>query len=184
MPFLHTTTSLKGVLVITPKTFTDSRGLFFESFKKSDYIEMGIEKDFVQENQSFSYKNVIRGLHFQKGKHAQGKLVRVVQGCVYDVIADVDRNSPTYKQWFGVMLSELNKKLVWIPEGYAHGFSVISENASVVYKCTQEYHPDAESGIRYNDKNLNINWFVENPIVSKKDLELPSLNQLTLQEGF
>jgi dTDP-4-dehydrorhamnose 3,5-epimerase len=184
MPFSHTTTSLEGVLVITPITFSDSRGIFFESFKKSDYQAMGIDQEFVQENQSFSHGNVIRGLHFQKGEHAQGKLVQVVQGCIYDVAVDFNSKSPTYKQWFGIMLSDLNKKLLWIPAGYAHGFSVISESASVVYKCTKEYNADSEAGIRYNDKTLNINWFIQNPIVSKKDLELPSLNELALRERF
>lgn len=184
MPFEVLETFLDNVKIITPNVFPDNRGVFFESFKESDYCSMGITEHFVQENHSISNKHVIRGLHFQKEPYAQGKLVQVAQGCIYDVVVDFNPSSETYKRWFGIMLSELNKKLLWIPPGYAHGFSVVSESAHVIYKCTKEYNPDAEDGIIYNDKELNINWFIQNPIVSQKDLLLPSLKSVNKLEDF
>jgi dTDP-4-dehydrorhamnose 3,5-epimerase len=165
--------SISGVFEITPRVFKDSRGYFFESYNSKLFKENGIEEDFIQDNQSFSSKGVIRGLHFQRDPFAQGKLVRVIKGAVLDVVVDIRPNSPTYGQWESFLLTEENQKMVYLPPGFAHGFSTL-ESAIFAYKCTNSYSKVSEGGIIYNDSQLNIDWQVDNPIVSEKDLELPS----------
>lgn len=171
-------TPLQDLILINPNVFDDSRGYFFEAYNQAKFHEKGIEYNFVQDNQSFSTKGVVRGLHLQMKPHAQAKLVRVLQGEILDVAVDLRKNSPTYGQHFSVVLSAENKKQLMVPPGFAHGFSVLSEAASVLYKVDQLYHKESERGIRYDDPTLNIDWQL-NPsevIVSKKDLILPGFD--------
>tara|TARA_Y100001935_G_C17310006_1_gene515165 strand:- start:3329 stop:3862 length:534 start_codon:yes stop_codon:yes gene_type:complete len=161
-------TKLNGLLIITPEIFEDGRGFFLESFNADRYKKAGINLDFVQDNHSRSCKGVLRGLHFQKTK-PQGKLVRVVRGEVYDVAVDIRSGSPTYGQWEAIIISEENKKQVWIPPGFAHGFLVLSETADFEYKCTDYYDPSDEGSLLWNDPHLNIPWPLKNPKLSEKD---------------
>ncbi len=161
--------SIEGPLVIQPKVFFDERGYFFESFSQAKFQEVGIHQAFVQDNQSLSQKGAVRGLHFQAPPHAQGKLVRVIQGAVYDVIVDIRANSPTYGQHYGIELSETNFTMFWIPVGFAHGFSTLENHTIFQYKCTDLYNKASEGGILWNDPDLGIDWKVENPILSEKD---------------
>ena len=171
-------TSLQGCLIIEPKVFGDKRGFFLETFHTSRYAELaGISLSFVQDNYSRSSKKVLRGLHFQKTK-LQGKLVSVVRGEVYDVAVDIRKGSSTFGQWVGVILSEENKKQLWVPPGFAHGFVVLSEIADFEYKCTDYYDPSDEGSILWNDPDLAIVWPVENPILSDKDLNANKLADL------
>lgn len=173
------TTTIPGVLIITPKVFTDDRGFFLESYNRKDFIETGIDDEFVQDNHSKSTKGVVRGLHFQK-KYPQGKLIRAIQGEVLDVVVDIRKESPTFGKWVSILISEKNRKQVWIPGGLAHGFSVLSETAEFCYKVTDYYHPEDEAGICWNDPQLNINWQVQIPILSEKDKNLPLLSDLEI----
>lgn len=157
MAFTFEKTKLPGVILIQPQVFGDSRGYFMETFKKSDFASAGIDKEFVQDNESLSTKGVLRGLHFQK-EHTQGKLVRVTKGEVFDVAVDVRPGSETYGQWVGEVLSSEKKNMIYIPEGFAHGFLVISDTAEFVYKCTDVYDPTSEGGIPWNDPVLAIDW--------------------------
>jgi dTDP-4-dehydrorhamnose 3,5-epimerase len=170
-------TKLDGVLIIEPKVFSDDRGYFFESYNESRAKEFGIDCDFVQENQSFSGYGTIRGLHFQKGEHAQAKLVRVIQGNVLDVAVDVRKNSSTFGQYVAVELSGENHRQLFIPRGFAHGFSVLSDTAIFSYKCDNFYHKESEGGIRYDDPELKIDWQIpaDKVILSEKDLALEGL---------
>ncbi|TBN00190.1 dTDP-4-dehydrorhamnose 3,5-epimerase [Hyunsoonleella flava] len=173
-------TELKDCFIIKPKIFQDQRGYFFESFNKELFkLTIGKEINFVQDNESFSSKGVLRGLHFQKGEFAQAKLVRVVKGKVLDVAVDIRENSPTFGMHISEELSEDNKKQLFIPRGFAHGFIVLSENAVFSYKCDNYYNKDSESGIIYNDKDLNIDWKLDHKdfIISEKDLQLQSLEK-------
>ncbi len=177
MNFKVETSQLEGLKIITPKVFNDSRGFFYESYKSSTFKEMGLVDDFIQANQSFSYKDVIRGLHFQVGKSAQAKLVRCLRGEIHDVAVDLRKNSPTFGKSFGINLSHENRVMFYIPIGFAHGFSVLSDEADVLYNVSGgEYDPEAESGIRFDDPTLAISWKVNYPIVSNKDLDLPFFN--------
>jgi dTDP-4-dehydrorhamnose 3,5-epimerase len=173
-------TPIEGLFVIEPKVFEDSRGYFFESYQEEKLKQQGINVKFVQDNQSKSCYGVIRGLHYQLNPHAQTKLVRVLDGEIYDVAVDVRKGSPTYGKWFGIELSSENKKQLYIPQGFAHGFSVLSETAIVMYKCDSLYAPGTEGGIVYNDPTLNIDWKVDpaKAILSPKDLLLPQLNDI------
>ncbi|TCL07354.1 dTDP-4-dehydrorhamnose 3,5-epimerase [Sodalis ligni] len=162
-------TKIGGVKIIEPKVFGDSRGFFLETFEKQRYLSLlGIDLDFVQDNHSRSSKNVLRGLHFQK-TNPQGKLVRVVRGEVFDVVVDIRRDSPTYGQWEGVVLSEENKMQFWIPPGLAHGFVVLTDIADFEYKCTDYYNPQYEGCLLWNDPAVNIHWPVTQPLLSEKD---------------
>lgn len=163
-------TEFKGLLVLKPDVFGDTRGYFFESFNKDKYISAGINFEFVQDNISKSKKGTIRGLHYQAGKKAQGKLCFVILGKVLDVAVDIRFGSPTFGKYFAYELSEDNHTQIWIPPGFAHGFSVLSEEAIFSYKCTDNYSKDDERSIIFNDPELNIDWKTENPIVSEKDL--------------
>ena len=171
------TTNIPGVLIITPKVFTDDRGFFLESYNRMSFKAAGIDEEFVQDNHSKSTKGVVRGLHYQK-KYPQGKLTSVIQGEVLDVILDIRKASPTFGKWESILISEENNKQVWIPGGLAHGYSVLSETAEFCYKVTDYYHPEDEAGIRWNDPQLNIDWQVESPILSEKDKKLPMLSEI------
>ncbi len=166
-------TKLKDVLIITPKVFNDDRGYFLESFRKKIFAERGIDLDFVQDNISRSKKNTVRGLHYQAGNFAQGKLCQVVYGRVLDVAVDIRFGSPTYGKYVATELSEENHEQLWIPPGFAHGFSVLSDTAIFHYKCTNYYDKSSERAIVFNDKELNIDWNITEPLVSPKDLEAP-----------
>ena len=173
-------TDIKGLLVLEPKVFKDSRGYFFESYHKEHLYKAGISYNFIQDNQSRSSRGVIRGLHYQKAPYEQAKLVQVCKGTIFDVAVDIRKDSPTYGLWFGVELSAENCLQLLIPGGFAHGFSVLSDQAIVQYKCDQYYHPESESGIRFDDTDLNIDWKIDpdNAIVSEKDRALPFFKQL------
>jgi len=176
-------TPLEGIFVFEPKIFKDNRGFFYESFNQRIFEEAtGITYPFVQHNQSRSSYGVLRGLHFQRGEFAQAKLVRVVKGKVWDVVIDIRPNSPTFKQHFGIELSEENRKQLYIPKGLAHGFSVLSETADFAYLCDNYYAPQAESGIVYNDPTFEVDWKIpeEDMIVSEKDKALPTFTKLSL----
>ena len=164
-------TSIKDLLIIEPKVFKDERGYFFESFKENIFEEYDIKLNFVQDNISKSKKGTIRGLHYQAGKYAQGKLCQAIVGKVIDVAVDIRFGSPTFGKHFATELSEENHKQLWIPPGFAHGFSVLSDEAIFSYKCTAYYSKEDERSIIYNDPDLNIDWMIENPVVSDKDLK-------------
>lgn len=168
-------TKFEGLKLLKPAIFKDERGLFFESYNAKRFEDAGLDYQWLQDNQSFSYKGVIRGLHFQKSPHAQAKLVRVLSGRILDVVVDLRSSEPTFGQYFSVELTDENKLQLLIPRGFAHGFSVLSETASILYKCDGLYHKDSESGIIYNDPVLKIDWQIsdEESIVSEKDRILP-----------
>ena len=172
-------TGIKDLLVIQPKIFTDKRGYFFESYNKNFFTENNINIDFVQDNESFSSFGVLRGLHYQLEPYAQTKLVRVIKGKVFDVAVDIRKKSLTYGKWFGIELSEENKKQLLIPKGFAHGFVVLSETAIFSYKCDNFYNKESERGIIFNDKILKIDWKIDvkKAIVSEKDILLPAFEK-------
>lgn len=162
---------IKGLYVIEPTVFKDERGYFVETYNQNDFKEAGLDMVFVQDNQSMSVKGVLRGLHFQK-QYPQGKLVRAIRGTVYDVAVDLRADSETYGKWFGVILSAENKKQFYIPEGFAHGFLVLSDEAEFAYKCTDFYHPGDEGGLLWSDPKIGIDWPIEPDmqlIISDKD---------------
>lgn len=162
-------TEIPDLLIIQPKIFEDQRGYFFESYNKKDFFENGITADFVQDNQSLSQKGVLRGLHFQDPPFAQGKLVSVMKGGVLDVALDIRKSSPTYGKYVAIELNEKNKTMFWIPEGFAHGFLTLENDTIFTYKCTNFYNKNSEGCILWNDKDLNINWDIKEPILSEKD---------------
>lgn len=173
-------TEIPDVLIIEPKVFGDDRGFFFESFSQKAFEDaVGRKVNFVQDNHSKSTQGVLRGLHYQLEPHAQGKLVRCVVGEVFDVAVDIRKSSPTFGKWVGVNLSAENKRQLWIPEGFAHGFLVLSEVAEFVYKTTNYYHPESDRGIIWNDDDVNIKWpFINNIKLSDKDLKQKKLQEL------
>lgn len=167
----HIKLSIPEVILIEPILFKDDRGYFYESFNQREFNKItGLEYNFVQDNQSKSIKNVIRGLHYQQDPYAQGKLVRAVSGEIFDVAVDIRIDSPTYGKWVSAVLSSDNNKQLWIPPGFAHGFAVLSDTAEVVYKTTEFYNPSADKCIVWNDPTLAITWLVKNPILSIKDM--------------
>lgn len=176
-------THIKDLVVLAPTIFVDERGYFFEAYNKNKLSDLGIHIDFVQDNQSFSKKGTLRGLHYQNPPFAQTKLVRVLQGAIMDVAVDLRKDSPTFGKYFGIELSAENKKQLLVPQGFAHGFSVLSETAEVSYKCDQYYDRPSEGGIRFDDATLNIDWGMdlEKAIVSEKDLILPSFENCNSQ---
>ncbi|MFL5304771.1 MAG: dTDP-4-dehydrorhamnose 3,5-epimerase [Polyangia bacterium] len=165
---------LAGVLVLEPTVHEDARGFFMETYQAVRYGSLGVAASFVQDNLSRSVRGTVRGLHFQHPQ-PQGKLVQTVRGTVFDVVVDIRRRSPTFQQWFAVELSDENRRQLWIPPGYAHGFCAISDVADVVYKCTTPYVPEANRAILWNDPDLGIAWPVREPILSPKDLAAPRL---------
>jgi dTDP-4-dehydrorhamnose 3,5-epimerase len=168
-------TGLPDLLIIKPKIFEDNRGYFFESYNQSKFRDNGLHYTFVQDNESLSTRGIIRGLHYQLAPYAQAKLIRVIYGKIFDVAVDLRENSSTYGQWYGCELSAENKEQLLVPRGFAHGFSVLSDQAIVFYKCDNFYHPESERGINYRDPSLNIDWKTEpdKAIVSAKDKVLP-----------
>jgi len=183
MSFEFVKQKIEDVILIKPKAYEDNRGFFMESYKKSDFTANGINKDFIQENHSYSNSKVLRGLHYQIKPFSQAKLIKCIKGSIYDIALDIRPNSATFKQYIKVELSEENKQMLYIPEGFAHGFVVMSENAQIIYKTTKEYNPISERGIFWNDKDLNINWEIDfEPILSKKDENLPKFNEINLEE--
>ena len=184
MPFIET--GIPGLLVFEPRVFADSRGHFFESYNKQTFLQQGIHIQFVQDNQSRSTYGVIRGLHFQNPPHAQAKLVRALKGTILDVAVDIRKGSPTYGKSFAIELSDENKKQLLIPAGFAHGFSVLSEIAEVMYKCDNYYNKESEGGIIYNDPSLNIDWQIpaDKAIISDKDMQNAGFSALSSQFNF
>ncbi len=170
-------TSLDGLLVVDPHVFEDPRGSFMETYHKLGYAEAGIDRIFVQDNLSHSVQAALRGLHYQVD-HPQAKLVQVIKGAIFDVAVDIRRGSPTFGQWASVELSDRNRRQIFIPEGFAHGFCVLTETAYVVYKCTEFYAPDDEGGILWSDRKIGIDWPVTDPLVSAKNSQYPCLNDV------
>lgn len=175
-----TKTHIDGLCIIEPTVFGDNRGYFMETYNQKDMAEAGLNMVFVQDNQSMSVKGVLRGLHFQK-EYPQGKLVRVVSGAVFDVAVDLRKDSKTYGEWFGIELTAENKKQFYIPEGFAHGFLVLSDTAEFCYKCTDFYHPGDEGGLLWNDEDIGINWPITSDMtimLSEKDKVQPTFKSL------
>lgn len=171
-------TSLPGAMIIEPQVFGDARGYFYESYNEAKYREAGIDRRFVQSNVSRSARGVLRGLHYQ-WPNPQGKLVSVLDGEVYDVAVDIRRGSPHFGKWTGVMLTADNKRHFWIPEGFAHGFCVVSEHATFSYQCTALYDAKADAGISWNDPDIGINWPLDAPLLSEKDGKAPRLKDVS-----
>ena len=175
MVFSFLDLKIPDVKLVIAKHHVDERGYFFESYKESEFFNNGINVKFLQDNFSHSVKGVLRGLHYQKNPKAQSKLVTALKGEIFDVAVDIRKNSPTFGQWVGEILSEKNHKLLYIPEGFAHGFCVLSEEADVLYKVNNEYSPENERGIVWNDPQINIIWPIKEPILHEKDHTLPKL---------
>ena len=174
MPFEFEKLKIKDVVLVKPKVFADNRGFFLESYKKSDFINAGIDVDFNQDNHSKSTKGVLRGLHYQLPPHCQAKLVRCVKGKIFDVAVDIRQGSETFGQWVGEILSEENKHMLYIPVGFAHGFVVLSDEAELIYKASDEFSPECDRGIRWDDPTINVQWGVDfEPIISEKDNNQP-----------
>ena len=180
MPFEFEKLSLEGCVLVKPRVFPDERGWAMESFKRSDFLKAGIPGDFVQDNHSRSVKGVLRGLHFQRGAAAQGKLVRCVRGAILDVGVDIRRDSPTFGKWLAVELSAENALQLYLPPTFAHGFLTLSGEAEVLYKCTAEYSPPDEGGIRWDDPQVAVDWGNAAPILSPRDAALPLLKDAVL----
>ena len=180
MPFEFKKLEISGLILVKPVVFADDRGFFMETYKYSDFANAGIKEKFVQDNHSKSVKNVLRGIHFQLNPKAQGKLVRCIKGKIFDVAVDLRKNSKTYKKWIGVELSEENKLMLYIPAGFGHAFLTLSEEAEVLYKTTEEYSKEHDSGIRWDDPEINITWGIKSPILSPKDANLPYLKDSIL----
>ena len=178
MAFTFKRLSMPDVILVEPQSFSDDRGFFFESFKESDFFSNGIDKKFVQDNFSHSVNGVIRGLHFQKAPKAQAKLVTVLKGKIFDVAVDIRKNSPTYGKLVSEILSDNTHNLLYVPEGFAHGFCVISDEADVLYKVSNEYSQEHERSIIWNDPKLDIQWPIKKPIISNKDNKLSLLENL------
>jgi dTDP-4-dehydrorhamnose 3,5-epimerase len=177
MPFRFKRLEIPDVILVEPKALHDDRGYFMETFKKSEFQAHEIPGNFVQDNYSYSVRGVLRGLHYQIHPKAQGKLVTVIRGEIFDVSADIRQGSPTYGQWVGVTLKDDERQLLYVPVGFAHGFCVLSEEAEVVYKVTEEYAPEVDRGIVWNDPDVAIAWPVREPILSPKDAALPPLRE-------
>lgn len=168
---------LKDLILVTPNVFGDERGFFMETYNKQTFSNAGLSMEFVQDNHSKSTAGVLRGLHFQQHPYAQGKLVRATKGSIWDVVVDLRKDSPTYRKVAKVLLDDKDKRMLYVPVGFAHGFVTI-EDCEVQYKCTNLYHKASEGGIRWDDPSLKIDWGIENPLVSTKDQELPYLDEI------
>ena len=178
MPFNFEKTGIGGVILVEPRVFGDERGFFMESYKASEFKANGIDINFLQDNHSKSTKNVLRGLHFQKPPKQQAKLVRCIKGKIFDVAVDLRAGSKTFGQWVGAELSEENKKMLYIPEGFAHGFVALSEEAEVLYKASNEYSAEHDTGVRWDDPDIGVNWGIDNPIISEKDANMLFLKDI------
>jgi dTDP-4-dehydrorhamnose 3,5-epimerase len=170
-------TEIPEVFIVVPEVYCDKRGYFFESYNKEKFRDLGIEHEFIQDNQSLSQKGVLRGLHFQFPPYEQGKLVRVIQGAVYDVAVDIRKNSPTFGKWVGAELTTENNHMLWLPPGFAHGFLTLADNTIFSYKCTGAYNKAAEGIISWNDPDIGINWDIDSPVLSERDLNASSLKK-------
>ena len=175
MPFDFKRLDIPDLVLITPRAFQDARGYFMETYKRSEFVDNGLDDDFVQDNFSHSERGVLRGLHFQKAPEAQAKLVKVVRGAIFDVAVDIRRDSPTFGQWQGVSLTGENGQMFYVPAGFAHGFCGLSEEVDFTYKVSAEYAPTLDRGVRWDDPAIGINWPVEIPLLSEKDEVLPLL---------
>lgn len=184
MPFEFKKLEISELILVTPKSFEDQRGFFMETYKKSEFTLNGITEEFIQDNHSKSTKGVLRGLHYQKNPKAQGKLIRCTKGEIFDVGVDIRKNSPTFGNWCGVILSEENKQMLYVPVGFAHGFVVLSEEAEVLYKTTDEYSARDDRGILWNDPQIGIYWKVSEPIVSDKDKKQPFLKDADINFAY
>lgn len=184
MPFAFSRMRIPEIMLVEPEIFPDHRGFFAELFKASDFRAAGLPASFVQVNHSRSQKNVLRGLHYQLNPKAQAKLVSVVRGEIFDVVVDIRRGSPTCGQWVAERLSDINKKMIWIPAGFAHGFCVLSDHAEIIYYCSQEYAPDLERNIIWNDPDIAIDWPVAAPLLSPKDAHGKSLSAAENNFGY
>ena len=183
MPFEFEKQKIEDVILVKPKVFGDNRGFFMESYKKSDFYKNGIEVEFNQDNHSKSTKHVLRGLHYQANPFGQAKLVRCSKGRIYDVAVDIRPNSKTFGEYVKVELSEENKQMLYIPVGFAHGFVVLSDEAELLYKASGEYAPQADRGVLWNDKDINIDWEIDfEPILSEKDKIQPKLKEINKEE--
>ncbi|MDO8804038.1 MAG: dTDP-4-dehydrorhamnose 3,5-epimerase [Elusimicrobiota bacterium] len=180
MPFEFEKLGLDGLVLVKPRVFTDERGFFIESYKRKDFALAGIPEEFVQDNHSRSTKGVLRGLHYQRGAAAQGKLLRCISGAILDVGVDIRRGSPTFGRWEAAELSAVNAHMLYLPPGFAHGFLVLSEAAEIIYKCTTEYSPKDEGGIAWNDPGIGVDWTLKDPLLSSRDCALPSLKDAIL----
>lgn len=178
MSFTFKRLDIQDVILVESKEFPDERGFFLEFFKESSFVSNGINIRFVQDNFSHSVKGVLRGLHYQKNPKAQAKLVIVLKGEIFDVAVDIRKDSPTFGKWIGEVLSENNHNILYIPEGFAHGFCVLSEEADVLYKVSNEYSPEHEEGIIWNDPDIDIAWPIDKPILHAKDSKLPLLRNI------
>lgn len=167
---------IEGLLLIKPTVFSDERGVFYETYSREKYTSQGLPANFLQDNESISKKNVLRGLHFQAPPHDQGKLVRVIKGAALDVAVDIRKKSPTYGKYIMVELNEDNKHQFWIPSGFAHGFLSLADETIFSYKCTNLYNKESELGLLWNDKDINIRWNIDNPVISEKDMQLASFS--------
>jgi dTDP-4-dehydrorhamnose 3,5-epimerase len=165
-----TTTPIEGLLVIQPAIFHDARGYFYEPYNKKAFSGAGITDEFVQDNQSFSQKGVVRGLHFQNPPYAQAKLLRILQGSIWDVVVDIRKASPTYGKYFGIELSAENKTIFYVPKGFAHGFLTLEDNTMLLYKCSDFYNKASEESLIWNDPDVAIPWEISNPVLSEKDM--------------
>jgi dTDP-4-dehydrorhamnose 3,5-epimerase len=175
MPFRFERLEIPEVILIEVKAFEDPRGFFMETYKQSEFKRAGILENFLQDNYSHSTRNVLRGLHYQKSPHGQGKLVSVIQGEIFDVAVDIRRESPTYGNWVGTLLSSRNRRMLYVPAGFAHGFCVLSGEADVVYKVTREFALESDRGILWNDPAIGVQWPTDRPVLSTKDTQLPLL---------
>ena len=174
-------TELEGVLIVEPKVFGDNRGWFMETYSKRDFEAAGIMADFVQDNRSYSSKKgIIRGLHFQKNPMCQAKLLTCLKGEILDVAVDLRKDSPTYKKWISVKLTAENKKQIFIPKGFAHGFVTLTDDVEIMYKCDELYAPEYEGGIRFDDPEIGVDWGITDPILSEKDKNAPFLKDIEL----
>lgn len=180
MPFEFEKLKLDGLVLVKPRVFRDARGFFLEFYKKKDFALAGIPAEFVQDNHSKSAKGVLRGLHYQRGAAAQGKLMRCISGAILDVGVDIRPGSPTFGRWDAAELSALNARMLYLPPGFAHGFLVLSEVAEIIYKCTTEYSPADEGGIAWNDPEIGVDWAVGSPLLSPTDGALPRLKDAKL----
>lgn len=178
MPFRFQRLEIPEVILVEPRVFADQRGFFLETYKHSDFAANGIPERLVQDNYSHSKRGVLRGLHYQRPPQAQGKLVMALRGEIFDVAVDIREGSPTYRRWVSAVLSDENLHLLYVPPGFAHGFCVLSEEADVVYKVTAEYAPDLDTGIRWNDPSIGVEWPIEEPTLSQKDAQLPLLREV------
>jgi|TARA_B110000902_G_scaffold44451_1_gene49727 dTDP-4-dehydrorhamnose 3,5-epimerase len=171
------TTDIEGLLIIEPAVFGDERGYFYESFRSDVLQKYGLKLDFVQDNQSYSHKGILRGLHFQKDPYAQGKLVRVINGAVLDVAVDIRKQSKTYGKHVSVRLDGDNKRMLYVPPGFAHGFVTLEDNTLFLYKCTNYYHKESEGSVKWDSPELGIDWGIDNPVLSSKDIDAPLFSE-------